>query len=194
MKKAGYLLFIAITMLIVPVKAQNVAVKTNILYDALLNVNAGVEVGLAPRWTAEISADYNSWTLSHDRKWKHWFLQPEVRYWFCERFSGHFVGAHLIGGQYNVGGLKNGINFLGTDFSKLSDRRYQGWFAGAGIAYGYSWILDQHWNVEAEIGIGWTYSRSDVYPCATCGTKLAEGKPHNYVGPTKAAINLIYTF
>lgn len=103
MKKAGYLLFIAITMLIVPVKAQNVAVKTNILYDALLNVNAGVEVGLAPRWTAEISADYNSWTLSHDRKWKHWFLQPEVRYWFCERFSGHFVGAHLIGGQYNVG-------------------------------------------------------------------------------------------
>ncbi|MDE6190717.1 MAG: DUF3575 domain-containing protein [Muribaculum sp.] len=194
MKKAGYLLFIAITMLIVPVKAQNVAVKTNILYDALLNVNAGVEVGLAPRWTAEISADYNSWTLSHDRKWKHWFLQPEVRYWFCERFSGHFVGAHLIGGQYNVGGLKNGINFLGTDFSKLSDRRYQGWFAGAGIAYGYSWILDLHWNVEAEIGLGWTYSRSDVYPCATCGTKLAEGKPHNYVGPTKAAINLIYTF
>lgn len=194
MKKAGYLLFIAITMLIVPVKAQNVAVKTNILYDALLNVNAGVEVGLAPRWTADISADYNSWTLSHDRKWKHWFLQPEVRYWFCERFSGHFVGAHLIGGQYNVGGLKNGINFLGTDFSKLSDRRYQGWFAGAGIAYGYSWILDLHWNVEAEIGLGWTYSRSDVYPCATCGTKLAEGKPHNYVGPTKAAINLIYTF
>lgn len=194
MKKAGYLLFIAITMLIVPVKAQNVAVKTNILYDALLNVNAGVEVGLAPRWTAEISADYNSWTLSHDRKWKHWFLQPEVRYWFCERFSGHFVGVHLIGGQYNVGGLKNGINFLGTDFSKLSDRRYQGWFAGAGIAYGYSWILDLHWNVEAEIGLGWTYSRSDVYPCATCGTKLAEGKPHNYVGPTKAAINLIYTF
>ncbi|MDE6113849.1 DUF3575 domain-containing protein [Barnesiella sp. WM24] len=194
MKRVVYLMLAFALSAHFTIEAQKVAVKTNLLYDALLNVNAGVEVGLAPRWTVDVSADYNSWTLSHDRKWKHWFLQPEARYWFCERFSGHFVGAHLVGGQYNVGGLKNGIKFLGTDFSLLSDRRYQGWFAGAGVAYGYSWIIDRHWNFEAEIGFGWTYSRSDVYPCATCGTKLAEGKAHNYVGPTKAALNLIYTF
>lgn len=29
-------------------KAQNVAVKTNLLYDAAATINAGVEVGLAP--------------------------------------------------------------------------------------------------------------------------------------------------
>lgn len=68
------------------------------------------------------------WTLSHDRRWKHWLVQPEARYWFCDRFSGHFLGFHAHGGQYNVGGLKNGIKFLGSDFSKLSDARYQGWF------------------------------------------------------------------
>ncbi len=118
----------------------------------------------------------------------------EARYWFCDRFAGHFVGAHLLGGQYNIGGLKNGISFLGSDLSKLSKRRYQGWFAGLGAAYGYAWILGKHWNLEAELGIGWIYTRYDSYPCASCGKKLEEDASHHYVGPTKAAINLVYTF
>ena len=65
---------------------------------------------------------------------------------------------------------------------------------GAGMAYGYDWILGRHWNVEGEIGLGWIYTRYDSFPCAGCGKKLSEGKTHNYVGPTKAAVNLVYTF
>jgi len=171
-----------------------VALKSNLLYDVFATLNAGVEVGLADRWTLDVSANYNGWTLSHDRKWKHWLLQPEARYWFCDRWAGHFVGAHALAGQYNVGNLDNNLSFLGTDFSRLSDKRYQGWFAGLGLVYGHSWILNKHWNLEALFGFGWVYTRYDVYPCAHCGTKVAEDKPHNYIGPTKAAINLVYTF
>lgn len=173
---------------------QNIAVKTNILYDAALTPNLGLEIGLAPRWTLDVSANYNGWTLSHGRRWKHWLIQPEGRYWLCDRFAGHFLGAHLLGGQFNVGGLKNGISFLGTDFYKFSNRRYQGWMMGAGVAYGYAWILSRHLNLEAELGLGWIYTRYDTYPCANCGTKLTENGSHHYVGPTKAAINLVYTF
>lgn len=175
-------------------KSQNVVVKTNLAYDALAIMNAGVEVGLAPKWTLDLSGNYMGWTMSHSRKWKHIMVQPEARYWFCDRFTGHFVGMHALGGKYNFGGLKNGMSFLGTDFSKLSDRRYQGWFGGLGVVYGYSWILNKYWNIEAEIGMGWTYTRFDVYPCADCGTKLEEDKSHNYFGPTKAAVNLVYSF
>ena len=174
-------------------RAQDVAVKSNLLYDALLSPTLGVEVGLAPKWTLDVSGTINAWAVN-DHRWKQWMVQPEARYWFCQRFSGHFVGAHLIGGQYNFGNLNNGIKFLGTDFSKLSDQRYQGWMAGAGVAYGYSWILSRHWNIEAEIGIGWIYTRSDVYNCANCGKKVRSKVPHNYVGPTKAALNIIYAF
>lgn len=75
-------------------KAQEVALKTNLLSDAFLNPNLAAEVALAPRWTIDVSGQFNTWNLSHDRKWKHWVVQPEIRYWFCDRFAGHFVGAH----------------------------------------------------------------------------------------------------
>ena len=99
------------------VKAQDIALKSNILYDASGTINLGAEVGLAPRWTLDVSGNYNGWVRSHGRTWKHWMLQPEARYWFCDRFTGHFVGVHAHGGQYNVGNLKNDISFLGSDLS-----------------------------------------------------------------------------
>ena len=174
--------------------AQKYALKTNLVSDAFLNPNIGAEIGLAPKWTLEAEGEFNGWTLSHDRRWKHWAVQPEVRYWFCNRFSGHFVGVHVHGGQFNIGGLDNGIKFLGTDFSKLSDSRFQGWFAGAGVSYGYDWILSRHWNLEAELGLGYSYTRYDQFPCAKCGTKIATDRPHNYVGLTRLALNIVYIF
>ena len=176
------------------VSAQKVALKTNLLYDATATVNAGIEIGLAPRWTLDISGNFNDWTMSHNRKWKHWLVQPEARYWFCERFSGHFIGIHAHGGEYNFGNLKNGIKFLGSDFSKLTDNRYQGWYVGGGLSYGYAWILGKHWNLEAELGIGYIYTRFDKYPCAECGEKIEEDASHHYFGPTKLALSIVYLF
>ncbi len=175
-KRIFVLLVFVLTGMTQGVKAQDVAVKSNVLADAFLNPNLGIEVGLAPKWTLDITGQFNAWTLSHERHWKHWAVQPEVRYWFCDRFSGHFVGAHIHGGQYNIGGFDGKINFLGTDARKLKDTRYQGWFVGAGIAYGYS------------------YTRYDRFQCAGCGKKIETDKPHHYVGLTKAAINLVYVF
>lgn len=193
--KLRHILFSLITLLSAApaMRGQDVAIKTNLIYDALLTPNVAVEVGLAPKWTLDMSAAVNNWAVD-DHRWKQWHFQPEARYWFCQRFAGHFVGAHLIGGQYNFGNLNNSIKFLGTDFSDLSHHRYQGWMAGAGVAYGYSWILSRHWNLEAEIGLGWIYTRSDVFNCSNCGKKVRANVPHNYVGPTKAALNIIYAF
>lgn len=174
-------------------RGQNFAVKTNLLADALLNVNLGVEAGLAPRWSLDLTGGFNNWTVN-GHKWKHWLVQPEARYWFCDRFAGHFLGLHALGGQYNFGNTKNNVSFLGTDFSVFTDNRHQGWFAGAGIAYGYSFILGRHWNLELELGLGYVYTRYDVYECAGCGKKVEEGREHHYVGPTKAAVNLVYEF
>lgn len=193
--KRIFLLWIFATLGMVHIiNAQKVAVKTNLLSDAFMNVNLGMEVGLAPKWTLDVTGEFNGWMLSHGRRWKHWSLQPEARYWFCDRFGGHFVGVHLHGGQYNIGGFNGIYNFLGTDARKLKDSRYQGWFGGGGISYGYAWILGHHWNLEAEIGFGYSYTRYDRFECVGCGRQVESGKLHHYVGPTKAAINLVYIF
>lgn len=77
---------------------------------------------------------------------KHWLAQPEARYWFCEAMSSHFLGLHALGGEYNVGHIDLPVDFLGSNLKKLKDYRYQGWFAGVGIAYGYSWLLAKYSN------------------------------------------------
>lgn len=140
-----------------------------------------------------MSGNYNPWTFAENKKWKHWFVQPEVRYWTCKRFGGHFLAAHLWGGEYNVGNISGIPDFLGTKFSNLKEYRYEGWFTGIGIAYGYAWMLGKHWNLEAEIGVGYAYTSYDKYMCPRCGSKVGSGN-HNYFGPTKAAINIVYLF
>lgn len=186
--------------------AQKAAIKSNLLYDATATANLGLELGLAPKWTLDISGNAHLWNVWDDSRLKHLMLQPEIRYWFCERFNGHFLGFHLLGGKYNVGNISNNIDWMpfihtsldylenkGT-FKDLTDHRFQGWFAGAGIAYGYSLILSRHWNLEFELGMGYIHTVFDVYQCKDCGKKVKENQPYNYVGPTKAAINLVYEF
>lgn len=177
-------------------QAQHVALKTNLLYDATKTVNAGIEVGLAPRWTIELSGNYNAWWGNKAKQslWKHYLVQPELRYWFCDRFSGHFLAFHGLGGLYNFGNIDNNIKFLGTDFSPLSDYRFQGWYAGAGLGYGYNFVLGRHWNLELEIGAGYIYTEYDKFECPECGRQLEQGVPYHYWGITKAAIGIVYLF
>jgi hypothetical protein len=91
------------------VSAQDWAVKTNIVYDATATANLGVEIGLAPKWTLDFSGNLNAWSKNDKTKWKHWLLQPEARYWFCDRFSRHFVGVHGIAAAFNFGSIKNNL-------------------------------------------------------------------------------------
>ena len=176
------------------VRGQNVALKTNVLSDAFLNPNLGIEIGLAPKWTLDIDGQLTGWKLADNKRWKHWAVQPEARYWFCDRFGGHFIGVHAHGGQFNVGGIDVKPKFLGTDFSKLKNTRFQGWFVGVGVSYGYAFVLGKHWNMEAELGIGYSYTNYDQFRCAGCGKKIKTDIPHHYVGITKTAINLVYLF
>lgn len=177
------------------------AVKTNLFYDAVVwTLNLGGEVSVAPDWTVDLSFNCNAWTVGH-RKWKHWLIQPEARWWFGgpkppagRAFGGHFLPFHIYGGQFNFGNMRNNVRFLGTDWSRLTNERFQGWMFGFGVGYGYSFLLGRHWSLEAEIGIGYAYTRYDAFPCADCGNKSEENAVHHYVGPTKVAVNLIYAF
>lgn len=157
------------------------AVKTNALYWATTTPNLGIEFAVGRKHTIDISGNYNPFSFS-DKKFKHWFVQPEYRYWFCDRFYRHFIGIHAHVGEFNVCNIK----LLNTEHY-----RYQGTFYGAGISYGYHWILGNHWSLETSIGIGYARIDYDKFPCKDCGSRIKEDHK-NYFGPTKAALSLIY--
>lgn len=188
MRKALFILFAMLCWSTVPLFSQDVAVKTNALYWATSTPNLGFELGLADRWTLDLTGGYNPWTFSKEknRKIKHWLVIPEARYWLCERFQGHFFGLHAGYAYYNLSNVR-----LPFQSKSMKDHRYQGWATGVGLSYGYSWILGKRWNLEASIGFGYVYSRYDKYECATCGDFKGDKDKH-YFGPTKAAVSIIY--
>ena len=63
--------------------AQEVAVKTNLIYDATLTINAGVEARLAPKWTFDLSGNFNGWKVKIEFEAKDSGGKPyRSEYWF----------------------------------------------------------------------------------------------------------------
>ena len=172
--------------------SQQVAVKTNLLYDAATTPNLGLEVGLDKKHTVQVFYGLNPWKFDHgeDQKFvKHWVVNPEFRHWFCHRFNGSFLGIHAFGGQFNAYGVKPPFGW----WDELRDYRHEGWFVGGGIAYGYQWVISRHWNFEASIGVGAAYIGYEKFNCGECGAKVDDGHKV-YIGPTKAALSFLYMF
>lgn len=200
------------------VKAQPIAVKTNLLYDATTTPNLGIEVGLGKRNSIQLFYGFNPWEFNKDKpahermKAKHWVVMPEFRWWTCSKMNGFFYGVHLMGGQFNAANVtvpQVGYFFApnlegfspedksktmhGNVFKAVRDTRVEGAFIGGGVTIGYQWILGRHWNLEAEIGAGYDYVWTDHYRCNECD-KLIHSGGVNYIGLTKAGVCLMYVF
>lgn len=176
-------------------KGQKAAIKSNLLYDATATLNLGVEFGLSDRMTMDISGNYNPFRFHEGRRWKHWMVQPELRWWTCDRFAGSFFAVHALGGMYDVGNvdfLK--FKILNADFKKMKNKRYEGWTVGAGIGWGHDWILSRHWNFEFEIAAGYMYTKYDKYTPVNAHTPYMKDFDRHFFGPTKLALSLVYVF
>lgn len=183
-------------------EGQNVAIKTNLLGWATTSPNIGAELGLGRKSTVQLFGTINPWTFG-DTKIRFWNIEPEYRYWFCEKFTGHFIGIHLLGGEYNLWNVKMPLTSLPDLTGPNKGRHAEGWYMGGGITYGYQWMLSKHWNLEASVGVGYAYSPYKYY--GRCdrlldkdGNTLPEGEKTtdntSYFGPTKLAVSLMYTF
>ena len=57
------------------------SIKNNLLYDATLTPNIGLEVKIGSRSSFQAFYGINPWKFSDTKKWRHWSLMPEYRYW-----------------------------------------------------------------------------------------------------------------
>ena len=180
--------------------AQKVGVKSNALYWATTTPNLGFEFALGERWTFELEGGYNPWTLNaeNNMKFKHWLVSPEVRYWFCNSFQGHFIGINGNYAQYNIGSLPFAMPPVFFDLYNeapgipdLQNSRIEGWAVGAGLTYGYAFPIARRWNMELTAGFGWWYSEYDQFEDRKCGLFQQAVQKHA-LGPTALGISFIY--
>lgn len=163
------------------------ALKTNLLYGAALTPNLGIEIGLGRRLTLDLSGGYNpGWNDdSGANSLEHWLVRTEIRYWFGDRFDGHFVGAQGLYTDFNLHGypwfdlLKKDVRSDGTAF-------------GGGLSYGYHWALARHWGLEFSAAFGgvWTDFREEA--CPSCTDRDAPRFKKTYFGPTGAGVKVIF--
>lgn len=144
---------------------------------------------ICQKHSVQLFYGFNPWKASSGKSIRHWVLQPEYRYWFCESLNGWFLGGHLMGGEFNAGNVDLPFGLV----KSLKDRRYEGWYAGGGVTVGYQWPISRHWNFEASVGVGYDYIKYDKFECGVCGEQLKSGHS-NYFGPTKAALSFLYVF
>ncbi|WP_321332222.1 DUF3575 domain-containing protein [uncultured Bacteroides sp.] len=188
MRRGAWILLFFTVFASIRLCGQVVAVKTDVLSDAVFSPNLSLEFSLGGRLSLDVSGHYNPLGSQQDmHRWKHWIAQPELRLWRCRPFAGSFWGLHLLAGEYNIADTD-----LPLGLYKGTKRwRYEGFVMGVGLSYGHQWILSPHWGLEAELGAGFVRAGYDRYRCAHCGELLGSGHK-NYLGPTRVALSVVY--
>ena len=127
-------------LMVSSISAQRVAVKSNALYWATMSPNLGVEFRLSRHFTLNVEAAANPFDISDKFKTRFFGVTPEVRYWFEARpHAHHFIGAMGLGSTYSM---------------TFKDTFHEGDAWGAGLTYGYSFVLGTRWSLETTIGAG----------------------------------------
>ena len=177
MQKLVLCCFILLTGLTLKAQEQTIGIKTNVLYWGAITPNLGVEYAFARQWSLNVDGMYAPWTFKDNKKYLAWGIQPELRLWCCEAMTRHYVGLHYHYARFNIG---------------QQDFRRDGHLMGAGLSYGYIWVIDSRWNIDFNIGLGYARLNYDKYR-QKCG-QLEEHRERNYWGPTKAGVTFVYKF
>lgn len=167
-------------------KPYCLAVRTNVLYDALLLPTLGVEWRVNRDLGIRFDGSLAWWGNNHDKVQKMWILNPEVR-WYLLRDKRFYVGASGNYGQYNI--YKYAV---GSIVSK--DTGHQGSMWGAGLTVGYQLYLSRHFSVDFNLGLGYTRFDYDSFGI-TDGVRVYQERDRtkNFWGPTQAGISLVWT-
>ena len=164
----------------------NVVLKSNLLYNALLIPNLGIEFYSRNNICISFTWRYAWWKNNHSHYfWRTYGGELEVRKWFgrklTERLIGHYVGVYTGTFTYDFELGKRGY---------LSDR----WNFHYGFSYGYSLPIASFFNLDCSIGVGCLTGRYKEYlPKDDCYVWKAT-KNRFWVGPTKAEVSLVWLF
>ena len=167
-----------------PPVASYFALKSNLLYDALLVPNLSLEASIGSGWTLGAGGMFAWW--SKDAKHRYWRIYGgdlEIRKYFgalskSKPLQGHHLGIYG--------------DFLTYDF-EFGAKGYQSKATyAAGIRYGYSHPIGKRLNLDFALGIGYLHSNYKTYVPKDGCYVYQETKKRKWLGPTQAEISLVW--
>ena len=167
-----------------PPAASYLALKSNLLYDALLVPNLSLEASISGGWTLGAGGMFAWW--SKDAKHRYWRIYGgdlEIRKYFgtlskSKPLQGHHLGIYG--------------DFLTYDF-EFGAKGYQSKATyAAGIKYGYSHPIANRLNLDFALGIGYLHSNYKTYVPRDGCYVYQETKKRKWLGPTQAEISLVW--
>lgn len=160
-------------------------VKTNMLYDALLVPNGGLEIYLGKNWSIDAYWMYAWWKSDRVHNyWRTYGGDVELRKWLGSAakrkpLTGHHIGAYaqIVTYDFELGGR-----------GYLADR----WSYAAGVSYGYSLPVAKRLNIDFSIGLGYMGGEYKEYLPQDGHYVWQSTKRRHWIGPTKAEISLVW--
>ena len=174
------------------------ALKTNLLYDAVTWLNYGVEVPFAGnKFSVNLEHQFPWWRggdFKNEFCMRYLQVSGEFRWWFSPRYTpatkhkivrdrltGHFLGAYGMGGKW--------------DFQNKRKICYQGEFWSTGLTYGYSLPIARRLNLEFSASVGYASIPHRHYIPSEDYSQLfldpSKSGTWNYWGITKLGISLV---
>ena len=159
------------------------ALKTNLLYDAALVPNLGVEIPVARQWTMSIDGFWAWWSNdSRHRYWQGYGGYLTLRHYFGRSshpspLTGHHLGAYVLGMTYDVewGGKGYQADHFGF---------------GGGVEYGYSLPVGRRLMLDFSLGVGFQDGEYKTYDPIDNHYVWQSTRKRHWFGPTKAEISL----
>lgn len=166
-----------------PQKPLYVAAKTNLLYDAAVVPNVGLEVYLGRQWSLAANWEYAWWR--RDSKHDYWRIyggDVELRRWFGAKaaekpLQGHHAGVYAGMLTYDV--EWGGRGYMGPKWSYMF-----------GLSYGYSLPVARRLNLDFNIGLGYLGGKYHEYDPDHGHYVWEVTRQRHWFGPTKAEISL----
>lgn len=163
---------------------SRLALKTNLLTDAILMPSLEAEWLIRENWSLAAHGNVAWWSRdSEHRYYQLAAIYPEARWWFKTKgpWHGHYLGIFAGGTWYD---LENG------------GRGYQGEGGFVGLSYGYMFPVSRSLSFEVGIGAGYLYTEYEEYlPVPYMGGThyvYQQTSRMNYLGPLKLKFSFVW--
>ncbi len=161
------------------------AIKSNLLHDAVLTPDLGVEMSLARRFSVGVEGVWAWWSRhSANRCWRIYGGWAHMDYWFGRQSNERALTGHHVGVYGSL--LSYDFEFGNTGWQS-PELTY-----GVGLSYGYSIEIAPRLNLDFSIRVG--YSGGDVVKYEPqCGQYVCLSHCFKrYFGPTDIGITLVW--